>query len=76
MLVDHCSLALMQLRDAKASELQLLALRCCGHSTRHCHGAARQPGDRFNVRARREKNGQEFGFELDRWTKSRDFDAT
>jgi hypothetical protein len=42
--------ALMQLRDAKVSELQLLALRCCGHSTRSCHGGApRQPGDRFNL---------------------------
>lgn len=44
--------ALLQLRDAKASELQLLALRCCGHSTRQCHGgnaAPKQAGDRFNL---------------------------
>ena len=40
---------LLQLRDAKASELQLLALRCCGHSTRQCHTGAKQPGDRFNL---------------------------
>lgn len=42
--------ALLQLRDAKASELQLLALRSCGHSTRNCFSnGARQPGDRFNL---------------------------
>ena len=43
--------ALMHVRDQKVAELQLLALRCCGHSTRHCHGAnaPKQPNDHFNL---------------------------
>ena len=40
--------ALLALREAKASELQLLALKCCGHSTRNCYGGNRL-GDRFNL---------------------------
>ena len=43
--------ALLQLRDSKASELQLLSLRCCGRSTRDCHGAVTGPsGSRFNLK--------------------------
>ena len=47
----HPEVALTQLRDQKASELQLLALQCCGHSTRQCHGAnaPKRSGDRFNL---------------------------
>ena len=43
--------ALMHVRDQKVAELQLLALRCCGHSTRHCYGAnaPKQPNDHFNL---------------------------
>ena len=44
-------LALLQLREAKATELQMLSLRCCGHSTRDCHGSSSGPlGSRFNLR--------------------------
>jgi FtsZ-binding cell division protein ZapB len=43
--------ALKALRDAKAAELQMLTLRQCGASTRHCHGSSSRsgPGDRFNL---------------------------
>ena len=43
--------ALLQLRESKASELQMLSLRCCGRSTRDCHGAVTGPsGSRFNLK--------------------------
>ena len=47
---EQAEASLLQLRESKAAELQMLSLQCCGKSTRHCHGAAGPRGSRFNLR--------------------------